>query len=139
MHQLLGENFVSLSLLSTTHILMIIIVVQSSPRAYKMQTIISSCKHLGLGTMKKKKVMDMVSWRVEEDTRIKRWIVYSNRHNSIRNVIEIVFLEAMHGISSFHLLRNLKTHYAKSSHKITHAFNSVVRAFILDKFEYQMQ
>ncbi|XP_022857928.1 uncharacterized protein LOC111378875, partial [Olea europaea var. sylvestris] len=65
--------------------------------------------------------------------------IISNRHNRIRNAIELVYLEAIHGICSYHLLKNLKTHYAKSGHDVTHAFNATVRASTMVEFEYQMQ
>ncbi|XP_022851497.1 uncharacterized protein LOC111373222 [Olea europaea var. sylvestris] len=65
--------------------------------------------------------------------------IVSDRHNSIRNAIEFVYPEAMHGICSYHLLKNLKSHYAKSGHNVTYAFNSVVRDYTMDEFEYQMQ
>ncbi|XP_022855966.1 uncharacterized protein LOC111377139 [Olea europaea var. sylvestris] len=65
--------------------------------------------------------------------------IVSDRHNNIRNAIEFVYPEAMHGICSYHLQKNLKSHYAKSGHNVTHAFNSAVRAYTVDEFEYQMQ
>ncbi|XP_022893122.1 uncharacterized protein LOC111407708 [Olea europaea var. sylvestris] len=58
--------------------------------------------------------------------------IVSDRHSSIRNAIEFVYSEAMHGIFSYHLLKNLKTHCAKSGHNVTHAFNSAIRAYTLN-------
>lgn len=62
--------------------------------------------------------------------------IVSDKHNSIMNAIEVVFSEAMHRICLFHLLKNLKIHYGKSSHNITRAFNSALRSCTLDEFEY---
>lgn len=63
----------------------------------------------------------------------------SNRHNSIKNAIEFVYLGTCDGICTYHLLQNLKSYYEKSSHNITQAFNAVVSAYTLTKYEYNMQ
>ncbi|XP_022889448.1 uncharacterized protein LOC111404956 [Olea europaea var. sylvestris] len=63
----------------------------------------------------------------------------SDRHNSIKNVIEKVYPGIYHGICSYHLLQNLKSYFGKSDHNITQAFNSDVRAYTLAKFEYNMR
>ncbi|XP_022887876.1 uncharacterized protein LOC111403554 [Olea europaea var. sylvestris] len=63
----------------------------------------------------------------------------SDRHNSIKNAIEHVYPRTYHGICSYHLLQNLKSHFGKSGQNITQAFNSVVRAYTLEEFEYHMR
>ncbi|XP_022883660.1 uncharacterized protein LOC111400478 [Olea europaea var. sylvestris] len=63
----------------------------------------------------------------------------SNHHNSIKNAIEKVYLGTCHGICSNHLLQNLKSRYEKSSNNITQTFNSVVHAYTLSEYKYNMQ
>ncbi|XP_022867359.1 uncharacterized protein LOC111387075 [Olea europaea var. sylvestris] len=63
----------------------------------------------------------------------------SNHHNSIKNAIEKVYPGTCHGICSYHLLQNLKSRYGKSSNNITQTFNSVVCAYTLSEYEYNMQ
>ncbi|XP_022891804.1 uncharacterized protein LOC111406648 [Olea europaea var. sylvestris] len=58
---------------------------------------------------------------------------------SIKKAIEQVYSESCHGICSYHLLQNLKSYYGKSGQNITQAFNSAVRAYTLEEFEYNMQ
>ncbi|XP_022861119.1 uncharacterized protein LOC111381558 [Olea europaea var. sylvestris] len=62
----------------------------------------------------------------------------SDRYGSIKKAIEHVYLGACHGICSYHLLQNLKHYYGKSGENITQAFNSAVRAYTLEEFEYNM-
>ncbi|XP_022872040.1 uncharacterized protein LOC111391125 [Olea europaea var. sylvestris] len=62
----------------------------------------------------------------------------SDRHSSIKKAIEHVYPGACHGICSYHLLQNLKHYYEKSGENITQAFNSAVRAYTLEEFEYNM-
>ncbi|XP_022871058.1 uncharacterized protein LOC111390270 [Olea europaea var. sylvestris] len=62
----------------------------------------------------------------------------SDRHPSIKNAIEHVYLGACHGICSYHLLQNLKSYYEKSGQNITQAFNSAVRAYTLEEYCYNM-
>ncbi|XP_022848832.1 uncharacterized protein LOC111371157 [Olea europaea var. sylvestris] len=63
----------------------------------------------------------------------------SDRHGSIKKAIEQLHPESCHGICSYHLLQNLKSYYGKSGQNITQAFNSAVRAYTLEEFEYNMQ
>jgi transposase-like protein len=63
----------------------------------------------------------------------------SDRHTSIKNAIEHVYPGTYHGICSYHLLQNLKSYFGKSGQNITHAFNSAVRAYTLEEFEYNMR
>ncbi|XP_022874264.1 uncharacterized protein LOC111393098 [Olea europaea var. sylvestris] len=51
----------------------------------------------------------------------------------------MVYPGTYHRICSYHLLQNLKSYFGKSGHNITQAFNSVVRAYTLAEFEYNMQ
>ncbi|XP_022855667.1 uncharacterized protein LOC111376892 [Olea europaea var. sylvestris] len=62
----------------------------------------------------------------------------SNRHPSIKNAIEHVYLGDYHGICSYHLLQNLKSYYGKSGENITQAFNSTIRAYMLEEYDYNM-
>ncbi|XP_022880586.1 uncharacterized protein LOC111397848 [Olea europaea var. sylvestris] len=64
---------------------------------------------------------------------------YGDRHNNIKNAIEHVYLGTYHGICSYHLLQNLKSHFGKSGQNITQAFNSAVRVYTLEEFEYHMR
>ncbi|XP_022856858.1 uncharacterized protein LOC111377934 [Olea europaea var. sylvestris] len=63
----------------------------------------------------------------------------SDRHGNIKKAIEQVYPESCHGICSYHLLQNLKSYYGKSEQNIMQAFNSAVRAYTLEEFEYNMQ
>ncbi|XP_022843455.1 uncharacterized protein LOC111367008 [Olea europaea var. sylvestris] len=62
-----------------------------------------------------------------------------DRYNSIKNAIEYMYPRTYHGICSYHLLQNLKSHFGKSGQNITQAFNSAVRACTLEEFEYHMR
>ncbi|XP_022883446.1 uncharacterized protein LOC111400258 [Olea europaea var. sylvestris] len=62
----------------------------------------------------------------------------SDRHPSIKNAIEHVYSEACHNICSYHLLQNLKSYYGKSGQNITQAFNSTVRAYTLEEYDYNI-
>ncbi|XP_022866416.1 uncharacterized protein LOC111386194 [Olea europaea var. sylvestris] len=63
----------------------------------------------------------------------------SDRHMSIKHAIEYVYPGTSHGICTYHLLQNLKSYYGKSCENITQAFNSAVRAYILEEFKYYMR
>lgn len=70
----------------------------------------------------------------------RKWLYFVfNRHNSIKNAIEIVHPERIHGISLYHLLKNLKTNFNRSGHNISQSFNSTICAYSLLEFEYHMQ
>ncbi|XP_022842936.1 uncharacterized protein LOC111366405 [Olea europaea var. sylvestris] len=62
----------------------------------------------------------------------------SDRHPSIKNVIEHVYSRAYHGICSYHLLQNIKSYYRKLDQNITQAFNSTIRAYTLEEYDYNL-
>ncbi|XP_022889041.1 uncharacterized protein LOC111404470 [Olea europaea var. sylvestris] len=62
----------------------------------------------------------------------------SDCHPSIKNAIKHVYPGACCGICSYHLLQNLKSYYGKSRQNITQAFNSAVRAYTLEEYDYNM-
>ncbi|XP_022859407.1 uncharacterized protein LOC111380153 [Olea europaea var. sylvestris] len=63
----------------------------------------------------------------------------SDHHGNIKKAIEQVYSGSCHGICSYHLLQNLKSYYGKSGKNIMQAFNSAIRAYTLEEFEYNMQ
>ncbi|XP_022892357.1 uncharacterized protein LOC111407223 [Olea europaea var. sylvestris] len=82
----------------------------------------------------------MVFRKPEKGVREQRGLCFvSDQHNSIKNAIEHVYPGTYHGICLYHLLQNLKSHFGKSGQNITQAFNSAVRAYTLEEFEYHMR
>ncbi|XP_022874020.1 uncharacterized protein LOC111392853 [Olea europaea var. sylvestris] len=52
---------------------------------------------------------------------------------------EYEYPRTSHGICTYHFFQNLKSYYGKSCENITQAFNSVVRAYTLEEFEYYIR
>lgn len=58
---------------------------------------------------------------------------------SIKHAIEYVYSGISHGICTYHLLQNLKSYYGKYYENITQAFNSAIRDYTFEEFEYYMR
>ncbi|XP_062089445.1 uncharacterized protein LOC133795978 [Humulus lupulus] len=62
-----------------------------------------------------------------------------DRHESIIKAINTVYPEVPHGACTFHLLKNMKSNFKKSSKKFKDTFFAAANAYTVKKFEYKMR
>ena len=66
-------------------------------------------------------------------------IIISDRHESIIKETMTVYREVEHAACTFHLLKNLKSKFKKSSKKFQDVFFAAANAYTIKKFEYNMR
>lgn len=66
-------------------------------------------------------------------------IIISDRHESIIKATMTVYPEVEHAACTFHLLKNLKSKFKKSSKKFQDVFFAAANAYTIKKFEYNMR